>query len=131
LLVGWWAREWAGADPATHWIDEAALADLQAGELPQPFGLRILADVNRPEGEERLTAQHLAGILEHARERFPRIAGKIPAVSSRAVFFGVEVPALVGRAGVLARLRQVIPAELVEDVLVDGQSWEQSEGAPR
>jgi hypothetical protein len=32
---------------------------------------------------------------------------------------------------VLARLRQVIPAELVEDMLVDGQSWEQGEGEPR
>jgi hypothetical protein len=72
-----------------------------------------------------------AGILEHARERFPRSAGKIPAVSNRAVFFGAEVPVVIGRAGVLARLRQVIPAELVEDVLVDGQSWEQGEGAPR
>jgi hypothetical protein len=116
-LSDWWAHDWAGADPETHWIDQAALNDLLAGELPQPFGLRILADAGeRMAAGGQLSAQGLKEAIRRAMAKFPQIAGRIPDVGARAVFFGVVG---AGRAEILDRLREVIPDELVEDVLVE------------
>jgi hypothetical protein len=114
------------ADALDRWIaDHAvpsvttsyALADLRAGELPQPLSVAF----------ERYLDDHLA-------ER----GGTPPSGTER----GVRHRAILDKLGSMARgrtvfvhvrdareaaetLRRCVPAELVEDILIDHRSWEE------
>src|SRR5262245_57690000 len=87
-VEAWWDQEWADADPLTHWIDRPALDDLHAGELPQPFALRLLADADGAT-RQRLTARQVREALQRARDIAPRLGRLIPEADSRGVGFGL------------------------------------------
>jgi hypothetical protein len=134
VLTDWWDLEGAGATPAVSWIDRPALDDLLAGELPQPFVLRLLTEMNRaglPHGPlaylalpARMTTQQLREALHKARDFHPQLARSIPQEDSRTIPFGLGNASSEGRRQIIAGLRRIIPAGLVEDILIDGQSWE-------
>jgi hypothetical protein len=131
-LLAWWRAEGLNPGSAAERLDEAALNDLLAGELPQPFGLRLLGWLREPgvrgavrAGPSRLTAEDVAEVLRRAQNASPAVARRLPRPDLRAVFIGLadrDRPAL---ARTLLNLRQHLPIELVEDVVIDGHSWDE------
>jgi hypothetical protein len=133
-LASWWQARGEAARRQGQWIDESALADLRAGELPQPFALRLLTEVNNslparrgrgrvgPEG--RVTPRELDDALQQAREAYPQLDRLLPRIHSRAVqfFLGPQSPADLER--VIDGLRRAIPEGAVEEVIVQGRSWD-------
>src|SRR5262249_39298982 len=99
--------------------------------LPQPFALRLLADLrNRAEAEHlefrasHMTAQEVRETLQRMRDSYPRLARFIPRAESRSVFFGLGERIPIDRALLAEGLRLAIPVGLVEDVRINGQSWD-------
>lgn len=129
-LAAWWRAECASPGSAVERIDEEALDDLRAGELPQPFGLRLLGWFREPGAHRgldiprRLTAQDMTDVLRHARDTNPAIAARIPRADLRAVFIGLASHGELVVNRLLTRLRMRLPADLIEDVLIDGRSWD-------
>ncbi len=131
-LTEWWESEWEERSGGLCWVDGDALNDLLAGELPLPFGLRLLSGLRgmavyqglEPAGT-RLTAQEVREALQRARDTYPALAHLIPRAELRAVFFGLGRRDRAGRRQLVASLRARIPAELIEDVLIDGRSWDE------
>ncbi len=130
-LSAWWRAECSSPGSAVERIDEDALEDLRAGELPQPFGLRLLGWFREPgahrgmEMPRRLTVQDMTDVLRHARDANPAIAARIPRADLRAVFVGLANHSGLAVNRLLTRLRLRLPADLIEDVLVDGRSWDE------
>jgi hypothetical protein len=132
-LSRWWQCEWAGTGRGLHWIDTGAIDDLLSGELPQPFVLRLLTEVNQRSpstgGAEavasapRMTSRELRDALQRARQVYPHLSQLIPQADARTVQFGLGPKSKLDRARLLASLRRAVPADLVEDVLIEGQSW--------
>jgi hypothetical protein len=94
-------------------MDNLALLELLAEESPQALVLQILGkgtDAD-PWGKQVPTPE---GADSHTPEE-------------RIIFFAVRGGPSFDRCRVIASLRQDIPAELVEDILIGGQSW-QGEG---
>jgi hypothetical protein len=132
-LAEWWERRGGGTEGGPHWIDGAALNDLLAGELPQPFVLRILTEMhNSPSSPGtaalglpgRMTTRELREALHEARDTHPHLARSIPQADSRTVPFGLGSAGQIDRQTIIAGLRRFVATELVEDILIDGQSWE-------
>jgi hypothetical protein len=132
-LALWWQTEGKdSARPAT-WIDQGAVNDLLAGELPQPFALRLLAEVNNQivaTGEiktgtstARISTRELREALQRARQVYPQLDRLIPQPDSRSVRLGLGARSEVERDRLIDGLRRALPKELVEDVLLHGQSW--------
>jgi hypothetical protein len=131
-LSEWWESEWAGRSGGLCWVDGDALNDLLAGELPLPFGLRLLSGLRgmtiRPAlepGDTRLTAQEVREVLQRARDTYPALAHLIPRAEMRAVFFGVGRRDRGARRQLISGLRDQVPAGLIEHVLIDGRSWDE------
>jgi hypothetical protein len=94
-------------------MDNLALLDLLAEESPQALVLQMLGKATQ---------------ADPWGEKFPTPQGADPDVpEERTIFFAVRGGPSFDRCRVIASLRQDIPAELVEDILIDGQSW-QGEG---
>ena len=131
-LGAWWRAECSAAGSAAERLDEDSVNDLLAGELPHPFGLRLLGWLREPgvrsgarAGASRLTAQDVAEVLRRAQDAYPSVARLIPRPDLRAVFIGLSDRRRPAVGRLLAGLRQHLPAELVEDVLIDGHSWDE------
>ncbi|SRR6266540_443791 len=102
-LEGWAHRE-RGNEGVLCWIDQEGLDSLLSGEPPNPLGLRA--------------KQHNEGVSwEQIRQ------GLGPVASDRSLRFTVKDDPHCTRDMVNESLRQVIPAELVEDILIDDISW--------
>jgi hypothetical protein len=135
-LAAWWRAECSAPGSAVERLDEDALNDLQAGELPQPFGLRLLGWFRDPEAHRgaavprRLTARDMTDVLRHARDANPAVARRIPPTNLRAVFLGLSNHSELAVNRLLASLRLRLPPDLVEDVLIDGRSWDEPYEAP-
>ena len=142
-LATWCEREQEaglGALYATQGV-----GDLLEGELPQPLALRqasrkpepiededpetVLKEVKRraklePEELERLETEERAltpGSVQRAKQ------GLGPLASSRAILLSVADGSVCAeRERVVSGLKNYIPEELVEDILVDGRSWRSS-----
>lgn len=131
VLTAWWRTECAAPGSAVEQIDEVALDDLRAGELPQPFGLRLLGWFREPGAHrgidipKRLTAQDMTDVLRQARNANPAIAARIPRADLRAVYIGLANRGELAINRLLTRLRLRLPADLIEDVLIDGRSWDE------
>jgi hypothetical protein len=133
-LSRWWELRWAGANRAGQWIDESALNDLHAGELPQPFALRLLTEVNRAlpaqrargrlDRENRVTPRELDDVLRRARETYPQLDRLLPPTNSRAVQFYLGPQSPEDLARFMDSLRRALPVTLVESVVLHGQSWD-------
>lgn len=110
----------AGGPDVKGWIDESALRDLEAGDLPQPTLLRFLG------GQPGLKAAELRDALERARAAFPLVGRAVPRPESRSVAFGVSTSDSAEARGVLfGSLRRHLPAESIAsiaDVIIDGNS---------
>jgi hypothetical protein len=117
-------REWFAAylkDAATidpdvdGWIDEAALDDLRAGELPQPTVLRLLKD------QPGIRIQDMRDAIESARAMFPLARRTIPSPNARCVALGFS---LIGtpqqRDHMLGSLRRDVPVEYLAQIAVNG-----------
>jgi hypothetical protein len=130
-LAAWWRAECSAPGSAAERLDEDALNDLRAGELPQPFGLRLLGWFRDPAVQRgaavprRLTAQDMTDVLRHARDANPAVARRIPPTNLRAVFLGLSDHTEPAVNRLLASLRLRLPPDLVEDVLIDGRSWDE------
>jgi hypothetical protein len=132
-LSAWWRAECSAPGSAAERLDEDGLNDLLAGELPQPFGLRLLGWLREPgvrsgvrAGAPRLTAQDVAEVLRRAQDASPSVARRIPRAELRAVFIGLADRGGPALARTLLRLREYLPDDLVEDVVIDGQSWDEA-----
>jgi hypothetical protein len=133
-IARWWEDERADAGRANPWIDTSALGDLLAGELPQPFALRLLTEINHPsafpgqggpaDAPSRMTVRELKEALQKAKETYPQLGQLLPQADARTVYCGLGSHSRSRRERIIDRLRRAIPSELVEDVRVDGQSWE-------
>lgn len=135
-LAAWWRAECAAPGSAVERLDEDALNDLLAGELPQPFGLRLLGWFREPGAHRgltvprRLTARDMSDVLRHARDANPTVARRIPPADLRAVFLGLANYTEPAVRRLLAGLRRRLPADLLDDVLIDGRSWDEPYEAP-
>lgn len=107
----WYERERGGSGLANY-VDTFALDDLLAGELPQPFALRF-STVAHP--LDSFGRQRPKLTVEELRAACPAVA------VSRTLFLKVWGSS---RDRTIVSLRRSIPAELVEDVLIEGASWE-------
>ncbi len=130
ILNEWWEQEGVGAGGPLLALDEDALNDLRYGELPQPFGLRLLtclrgAQMHRGDGvgSSRLTVHDITAALHQAKDAHPAVAHLIPRADLRAVFFGLTDRTRAARERLLVSLRRHLPDDLVADVLIDGRSW--------
>jgi len=85
-------------------IDGNGLASLLGGEPPNPMGTQV-AEHNKDVDWARIR-QDLG-----------------PIVSDRSLRFSVKDEPAYARAQIVETLRQAIPADLVEDFLIDGVSW--------
>jgi hypothetical protein len=101
-----WARHELGGEGVLYSIDPEALASLLRGEPPDPLGLRV--------------KQHNEGA---SWEKIRQDLG--PLASDRSVHFTVKDEPDCTREMVIESLRRAIPADLVEDILIDGMSWEE------
>jgi hypothetical protein len=135
-LGAWWRAECAAPNSPAAQLDEAALHDLLAGELPQPFGLRLLGWLREPETQRnlalprRLTPHSVTEALRHARNANPAVAGRIPRAELRAVFIGLSRHTEPAVRRLVASLRRGLPENLIADILIDGQSWDDSPEPP-
>jgi hypothetical protein len=131
-LTEWSSR--TGKSGGANWIDRAALDDLLAGELPQPFVLRVLTEMKGGKSSSgpqallaapaRMTTRQLREALHQARETYPELARLLPQADSRTVPFGLARGSRVDRSQIIANLRRYISPDLVEEILIDGRSWE-------
>jgi len=96
-----------------------ALADLRAGELPQPLSVALELYL-----DDSLTRRGLAPPTGVERvERHQQILERLGQMAmSRAVFLRIPDAQQAG-----ASLRAAIPAELVEDIFVNHRSWDAPE----
>jgi hypothetical protein len=124
-LTRWWQDTAGGPGRPLCWIDQDALHDLQAGELPQPFALRLLTEVNATDGPH-MNARELREALLKAGAAYPRLGELLPRPDARTVSFGFGEGRPPDRRQVVESLRGSIPEDLVEDVLVDGRSWNEA-----
>lgn len=114
-LEAWFATFLCEHADVDGWLDEDALADLAAGELPKPFILRCLTD------PPKLNLTELSDALEQARARHPLLQRSLPPVHGRCVPFGL----CLGDGDedeVLASLRHGgVPVAFVESIRVNGK----------
>ncbi len=135
-LGAWWRAECAAPNSPAAQFDEDALHDLLAGELPQPFGLRLLGWLRDPDARRslalprRLTPHEVTEALRHARHANPAVARRIPRAELRAVFIGLARQTEPAARRLVASLRHSLPADLIEDIRIDGRSWEDSPEPP-
>jgi hypothetical protein len=108
---------WIGNHAVPSVTTAYALADLRAGELPQPLSVAfehylddhlVECGGESPSGPAR--AQRHRAILEKLG----------PMATGRTVFVHVRDVQEAAES-----LRQAIPAELVEDILIDHRSWDE------
>ena len=96
-----WVRRELSDEGILFSIDPSGLASLLLGEPPNPLGVQVM--------------QHNEGV---SWEQIRRDLG--PVVNDRSLRFTIKDEP---RAKVIESLRQAIPADLVEDILVDDVSW--------
>jgi hypothetical protein len=108
--LGRWSKRESGENGILHHMDNLALLDLLAEESPQAFVLQMLGKTGEPDpwGEKVV----------------PALGAEPPAPEERTVFFAVRGGSSYDRRRVIASLRQDIAADLVEDILIDNQSWD-------
>ncbi len=99
-----WASRELGNEGVLFSIDPADLSSLLCGEPPNPLALDV--------------AKHHKDVpLERIRQDLG------PLASNRSLRFTVKDEPDCTRDKVIESLRQAIPAELVEDILIDDVSW--------
>ena len=96
------------------WMDQDAVADLLAGELPKPFILRCLRD------PPRLNINELQVALEKARARHPLLRRMLPPFHGRCVPFGFSLDG-EDREELLVSLRRQVPMEFVDKIRINGE----------
>jgi hypothetical protein len=116
-----WARRECSDAGILQFISREALADLSNGNLPPPYleQYQEMRNENRGLTGDRASMDPVAQVKE--RQRFKEAMGD--AGLRRTIFFQVR-GTYATRKGLFANLRQNLPAELVEDVLVSGWSWD-------
>jgi hypothetical protein len=102
-LQEWGSRE-SGNEGVLFSIDPNHLDSLLAGEPPNPLAVQV-------------ATHHEEVPLERIRQDLG------PLASDRSVRFAVKDEPHCTRARVIESLRQAIPPELVEDILIDEVSW--------
>lgn len=117
-------REWFAAyvkdaaafDPDVDgWIDEAALDDLRAGELPQPTVLRLVKD------QPGIRVQDVSATLAWVRSVFPLARRTIPSPTARCVSFGFSLAGTPRqRDHMLESLRHDVPVEYLAQITING-----------
>ena len=99
-----WARREMGNEGVLCSIDPEGLASLLSGEPPNPLALQV--------------KKNNEGVSwEKIRQDLGSLA------SDRSLRFTVKDGPGWPRAKVIENLRQAIPAELVEDIFIDGETW--------
>jgi len=135
-LAQWWDSEEKGRPGGRQWIDQSALNDLLAGELPQPFALRLLGELNslsekggksETAAMPRPSARELSAALQRARQVYPQMGRLIPPAESRSVHIFLGNRTGLERDRLIESLRRALPADLVLDVLLGGRSWDESD----
>ena len=112
-------ERWMSVHAAPSLTTAYGLTDLRRGELPQPLSMALemfLDDNLAQRGLEPPTGPRRA--LRHQQ-----ILDKLgPMATSRAVYLRVH-----GAEQAAASLRDAIPADLVDDILIDHRSWNGSD----
>ncbi len=99
-----WVRRELGNEGVLYSFDGEGLASLLGGEPPNPLALRVTPP------NERVSWGQIRRDLG-------------PLASDRSLRFTVKDDPPWPRAKVIENLRRAIPAELVDDILIDGESW--------
>jgi hypothetical protein len=111
-LCAWGERE-GGRTGMLHSIDNLSLLSLLSDGSPESLFLQILGASPPPKGRN--------GKGRSFRPQPSEPAAEDPA--ERSVFFVVRGGPGYNRRRLIASLRRSLPAELVQDVVVDGRSW--------
>jgi hypothetical protein len=121
-LLRWYVRE-CGPDGVAHSVDTEALIELLNGRVPAPRVPRLVAVcVPSRSGE---AAREPAGLNGYERRGIDveQLRQAVPEAQRPAALLRLR-EGIHDRARVIASLRRHIPADLVGDVLLDGQSWD-------
>jgi hypothetical protein len=107
-----WSERAAGKSGLLESLDHLALLSLLGGESSQDLCHGMLEDSTnlplRPGEMDQKTAE-----------------GRKEDDEDRTIFFAVPGGKSYNRRRVIEKLRQEIPAELVQDILIDGRSWQE------
>lgn len=116
-----WARRECSDAGILHFISGEALANLANGNWPPPYleQYQEMRNDNRGLTGDRASLDPDAQLKE--RQRFKEAMGD--AGLRRTVFFQLR-GTYATRRELFTNLRRNLPAELVEDVLVSGWSWD-------
>jgi hypothetical protein len=119
--------QWLYADPSNREAGWFGMNDLRAGELPQPWYIqRIMGIEGRTLPEEDIGkpgTPKVHRLSDTEREEFRQRLGD--KAMSRHVELVMRGKRSQDRAFVIASLREMIPAGTVNDVLIDGSSWDE------
>lgn len=120
--------QWLYADSGNRSVLWPGMEDLRSGELPQPYYVQQLTGIEgRGLTEEERLAALGNGVKDLSREERERLIAKWgDRAMSRHVELTVNDPAAFDRKGIVASLQWDIPRERVEDILIDGVSWNET-----
>lgn len=116
-----WTQRESGSDGLLQFISRFTLANLMNGDPPDPY-----VDQHQSLQDDKLmsTPRRLSGSEEiQRRNKLKRELGEDS--ERRTVYIQVRSGPNARRARVIESLRQAIPADLVEDVLVDNRGWDE------
>jgi len=113
-----WARREMGKGGMARAVDQRALEDLGKGELPQPMASRLSDMFGKP-GAARGTAHELAS--DRVRNVFPQLPNE------QTIRIKLCGDPSYRRALAIQSLAQEVPADLVEDIRIDGRSWKSAD----
>ncbi|HLN32715.1 MAG TPA: hypothetical protein VK395_33610 [Gemmataceae bacterium] len=114
LALGRWSRREMGMGGMARSVDQRALDDLMRGELPQPMANRLSDMFVRPGAR---SARDSESTLDQVRNVFPQLPGE------QMVRIKLCRNPSCNRALAIQSLVQDVPADLVEDIRIDGISW--------
>jgi hypothetical protein len=118
LALRRWSRREMGTDGVAPVVDPRALEDLVSGELPQPMANRLSGMFGKAGA---LNARRAEPASSQVRNVFPQLPDE------QALRFKLHGGPSYNRALVIQSLVQHVPADLVEDIRIDGKSWKSAD----
>lgn len=116
---------YAPEDRGSRSVESAGLDDLLRGEPPQPYYLQRLVSIEARSVDEETRKEHLPHISDMTsdeREQLKRSLGKD--AESRHVQLTISRGR--DRKGIVSLLRRFLDTDLVQDVLINGVTWNES-----
>jgi hypothetical protein len=121
VALAQWCRRESGK--MLSYVNREALASLMNGTLPPPYLHQF--ETRLDELNELSAKPRKLDWLEQQRRQRKLRTDLGSTADNLTVFFQVYGGAYFNRAQTIASLRQEIPPELVEDIMINGKTWNQ------